>query len=226
MDVFEREITHAWRLKTPKSSVEAIRYHLDAASVPNYMTRQDSSCVRAGSCWRPRSPSGSNEFRPEKTKAPVRRPRPRHCRDAGVAGLARKAFDGRVVEAEVEDRIHHPRHGSAGARTDRHEQRVGGVSELGADQLFDLADPLFDFGFQRVRVLLVVGVVVGADLGRDGEARRNGQSEIAHLCKISTLAPEEIAHSGLAFGPSVPKRIDPLRHRAVPFRRCEIVAVP
>ena len=35
--------------------------------------------------------------------------------EAGIAGARGEPFDGAVVEAEVEDRVHHARHRGAGA---------------------------------------------------------------------------------------------------------------
>ena len=46
-------------------------------------------------------------------------------REALVAGLLGQPLDGVVVEAEVEDGVHHPGHGELGARAHRDEQRVG-----------------------------------------------------------------------------------------------------
>jgi hypothetical protein len=46
--------------------------------------------------------------------------------EARVAGQGGKALDRLVVEAEVEHGVHHARHGDAGARADRDQQRVGG----------------------------------------------------------------------------------------------------
>ncbi len=47
-----------------------------------------------------------------------------------VAGLLREPAHGVVVEAEVEDRVHHPGHRERRTRAHRHEQRVGGRAEL------------------------------------------------------------------------------------------------
>ena len=44
--------------------------------------------------------------------------------EAFVARLGRQPFDGRVVEAEVEDGVHHAGHRHARAGADRDEQRI------------------------------------------------------------------------------------------------------
>ena len=46
-------------------------------------------------------------------------------REALVAGLLGQSLDGLVVEAQVEDGVHHPGHGELRPRAHRHEQRVG-----------------------------------------------------------------------------------------------------
>ena len=61
-------------------------------------------------------------------------------REARVAGLGRQRLDGLVVEAEVEDRVHHAGHRVAGAGADRHQQRVLQVAELLAGLLLERGD--------------------------------------------------------------------------------------
>ena len=70
--------------------------------------------------------------------------------EAGVARRGGEAAHGLVVEAEVEDGVHHPRHRHARARADRDEQRIGGVAEALAGHLLDMGDPLGDLGGERV----------------------------------------------------------------------------
>ena len=49
--------------------------------------------------------------------------------EALVAGRLREPLDRVVVQAEVEDGVHHARHRLAGAGAHRHEQRVLRVAE-------------------------------------------------------------------------------------------------
>jgi hypothetical protein len=49
---------------------------------------------------------------------------------AAVAGLPGDRLDGAVVQTEVEDRVHHARHGDARARADRHQKRMIGIAEF------------------------------------------------------------------------------------------------
>ena len=96
--------------------------------------------------------------------------------EALVARFGGQALHRLVVEAEVEDGVHHAGHGGARARAHRDEQRGGNVAEGGADRLADLGQRRFDLLFQAIGQLAAVGVVGGAHLGGDGEARRHRQA--------------------------------------------------
>ena len=64
--------------------------------------------------------------------------------EARVAGPRREALGGVVVQAEVEDRVHHPGHRDRGARTHRHEERVVVRAERPPGALLEAADVLGD----------------------------------------------------------------------------------
>ena len=68
--------------------------------------------------------------------------------EAFVAGLARDRLGGFVVEAEVEDRVHHARHRGAAAGAHGDEQRVFRIAELAADGGADVGERGFDLGLQ------------------------------------------------------------------------------
>ena len=63
---------------------------------------------------------------------------------------------------------------------------------------------------QLLRIGLVVGVVVRADLGGDGEAGRHRQAEVRHLGEVRALAAEQFAHAGAALGLAAAEGVDPL----------------
>src|SRR6185503_13165623 len=128
-------------------------------------------------------------------EAPVAVPR-----EARVAGLLRERLDGLVVEAEVEDRVHHPGHRVARARAHRHQQRVLQVAERLAGLLLDRGDAGVHLATQHRRIGALVGVVVGADLGGDGEPGRYRQADAAHLGEVRPLAAEQWLHRAVAVG--------------------------
>ena len=59
--------------------------------------------------------------------------------EPAVAGLLLQRLDGLVVEAEVENRVHHAGHRELRARPHRHEQRLLRVAQLAAGRLLELA---------------------------------------------------------------------------------------
>ena len=129
--------------------------------------------------------------------------------EAAVAGFLRQRRHRLVVEAEIEHGVHHAGHRGARAGAHRHQKRVALVAENLAGDAADLRQRLLDLGAKLFRVLLLVGVVEGADLGGDGEAGRHRQAEIGHFGKAGALAAQQIAHGGLALGVAVAEAVDP-----------------
>ena len=126
-----------------------------------------------------------------------------------VAREFRNSLDSLVVQTEVEDRVHHTGHRSAGARTNRYEQRSHRVTELAAGQAFDTSDRLFDIRAQHLDdTILAMLIVFGADAGRNREPRRNGDTYLVHLCQVCPLAAQQFSHFAIAFGLFVAERID------------------
>jgi len=134
---------------------------------------------------------------------------------AGVAALGDDALYGLVVETEVEDRVHHPRHRGAGPGTHRDQQRVGAVAELLAHELFNPGQVLVDLGLETGRVVAVVLVEFGADFGGDGEPGRHRQADAGHLRQVGSLAAQQILHVATPFGNPIAEEIDILCHETL-----------
>ena len=83
---------------------------------------------------------------------------------ARVARTGCETFDGAVVEAQVEDRVHHAGHGRARARTDRDEQRICRVAEGCANGVANFGQSRFDFGLDVAWQFFAVLIIGGADL--------------------------------------------------------------
>ena len=84
-----------------------------------------------------------------------------------------QSSDGLIVEADIEDGIHHPRHGDRRPGADRDEQGIPRVAEASPGQLFQLGHPRGDLLLQPLGVFPVV-VVVATGIGGDGEPRGDG----------------------------------------------------
>ena len=117
----------------------------------------------------------------------------RVVREARVARRAREAGGGLVVQAEVEDRVHHPGHRDGCARAHRDEERILGVAEALARLLLEGAHVLVDLLVEPVRELAARGHVTPAGVGRDREAGRNGNPELRHLGQADALAAQQAA---------------------------------
>ena len=103
------------------------------------------------------------------------------------------------VEAQVEDRVHHPGHRELGAGTNRDQERVACVAQPLAGLLLHLVEGVHRLLPEAVGEALVRGVVGIAGLGGDGEAWRHRQAGPGHLGYAGTLAAQEVAHVPVAF---------------------------
>ena len=113
-----------------------------------------------------------------------------------------------VIQAEVENRVHHPGHRELRAGAHADEQRVGGIAEALAGPALDLLDRLEHVVPQPFGETLAIGEVVVTGFGRDGEARRGRQARDRHLGQTGALASEQVAHLGVALGAPFPPRVD------------------
>ena len=113
--------------------------------------------------------------------------------EAFVVGDSGETLDALVVEAEVEDGVHHSGHRELGPRTHAHEQRILRVAEFALHRLLELGHLRLDLGVETLRP---PAVHVGATrVGGDREAGRNRKLEdTRHLGEIGALATEQIFH--------------------------------
>ena len=116
----------------------------------------------------------------------------RVVREALVVGLAGETLHRLVVEAEVEDGVHHPRHRERRPRADRDEQRVGTVTEALAHVGLERDPGRGDLVHQTVGQGVLGRHVRLARVRGDGEARRDRQTEVGHLGQVRPLAPEQV----------------------------------
>ena len=115
-------------------------------------------------------------------------------RKAGILRQAGQALDGRIGQADVEDGVHHARHGLLGAGAAGDEERVLRVAEALARGLLDLLQRdqlLFPHPLGELFARCQVGV---ARLGSDGETGRDRQLDARHLEQVCALAAEQRTH--------------------------------
>jgi hypothetical protein len=128
--------------------------------------------------------------------------------EALVAGLGDQALQGVGVQAQVEDGVHHARHGHGGAGAHRHQQRVVAAAEGLAGGRSTPAMCARVLLHDAVRQTPLRGVEIGqAGLGGDDEARRHAQADLGHLAQVGALAAEQFLVLAVAFV----EGIDPFR---------------
>ena len=142
--------------------------------------------------------------------------------ETAVARQLGQALDRLVVQTQVQHRIHHARHRRPRTRTDRDQQRILDIAERLADDPFHLLQRRLNLRLQIGRVGFAIGVIVGADLGGDGEARRHRQAQRRHLRQIGALAAQKVLHRRIAVGGASAEAVHPLGHLVVP-ELCRIV---
>ena len=117
--------------------------------------------------------------------------------EAGVLRLGGKCLDDLVVQAEVQNGVHHAGHRGARARTHGDEQGVVQVTELLAGDFFELRDILVDLRFDVCADALAVVVVLRAGFRADGEALGNGHAKLGHLGEVRALSAEQVFHAAV-----------------------------
>ncbi len=131
-------------------------------------------------------------------------------RETAVAGRGRQGLDRRVIQAQVEDRVHHAGHRGASAGTHRNQQRVLRVAQFLAVGLLKPLNRFLDLGLKAGRPRIAVPEVMDASLGRNRESRGNVQADLAHLVQVRALAAQGVLHVAVAFDQILREPVDPL----------------
>ena len=116
--------------------------------------------------------------------------------EALVARRACQTLDRVVVEAQVEDGVHHARHRVAGAAADGDQERVARIAEPAPGLVLEAGERLVDRRVQALRGDAAASHVGDAGLRGDGEAGRDplGPEQAGHLGDVGALAAEQVAH--------------------------------
>jgi hypothetical protein len=110
--------------------------------------------------------------------------------------------DGVIIQAKVQDGVHHARHRltSAGTNGDQKRHAIFGAEGLAID-FFDFVKMFNDVFPDKIRNLLAGIVVESASFGRDGETSRNVDAGGSHLAETCALASKNVLAemSGMGF---------------------------
>ncbi len=118
--------------------------------------------------------------------------------EARVLGALGQSLDALIVEAEVQNRVHHAGHGKLCARAHGDEQGVGTGTELLALQGFELLEGSIHLVVHVFADLAAHVLATGFGLNR--ESRRNRETSVGHLSKTGALATKDVLHLAVALG--------------------------
>jgi hypothetical protein len=137
--------------------------------------------------------------------------------EALAAGLGGQPAHRLVVEADVEDGLHHPGHRGGGPGAHRHQQRVRRVAERLAHRLLQRRQVLGHLVGQLRRGAAVLEVEA-AGVGGDGEPGGHRQPQVGHLGQVGALAAQQVLLVLVALAEVVDPRGRPgtAAHRAPP----------
>ena len=129
--------------------------------------------------------------------------------ESRVACLLDHSRKGGRAETDVEDGVHHSRHGTSGAGTAAYEKRIGRIAEFLAHDCLCGFQSLGDLFLKVIRITSAEGIVLGAAFGSDSESGRYRHAELAHLGQVGSLPSQELTHLSVALGGLATETIDP-----------------
>ncbi len=112
-----------------------------------------------------------------------------------IVGQFREAFDGDVIQAEVQNRVHHSGHRNACAGANGNEERICVVAKGFADDFFSFMKRAEDLILDFLTDLFPVLIVLRASFGGDGESRRNRHSDCSHVAKVCAFTAKQVFQS-------------------------------
>ncbi len=118
---------------------------------------------------------------------------------AFIAGFFGDGGSHYIIDAQIQNGIHHARHGSAGSGSYRNKQRVFPVAEFLSGFFFQHAQVFFNLSPDLIADLFPVFVVFVAGFCCNGEAIGHRHAQTAHFSKVCTLSSKQLTHIGVAF---------------------------
>ena len=126
-------------------------------------------------------------------------------RKPGISGKFCKFLYNLVVQPQIQDGVHHARHGCTRAGTHGNQQRIPGVGEFLFAKVLHFSKIFIDFRLNIVVNLAAIRVILGAGFSCNSEALRDGHSKTRHFSKVRSLATEELAQLAAALRKHVNK---------------------
>ena len=118
--------------------------------------------------------------------------------EAGIAGNVCQTFNGDIVQAQVENGVHHARHGVPRAGAHGDEQRIVLAAEGLLHLRFHQAYCSLHIAGEGAGIAAIMRIEIGAHFRADGETRGHRQADRSHLGEVGTLAAQQLAHAGIA----------------------------
>ena len=112
---------------------------------------------------------------------------------------ARHSFHRDVVQAKIQNRVHHARHRKDGAGTHGQQQGVLRIPKFFACLLFNIRQSLLHLFFQAIGKMIAHFIVLPTYFGSNGHSGRNRQSDPGHLRQPGAFTAEQRLHVGTAF---------------------------
>ena len=103
----------------------------------------------------------------------------------------RETLERLVVEADVQNRLHHAGHRDLRTRAYAHEQGVLWIAEDAPKGRFDGSEFAFDLVGKHAR-FMAVAHVVPAGVGRDRKAWWHGKPKLGHFGEIRAFTTEQV----------------------------------
>ena len=108
-----------------------------------------------------------------------------------IPRLLRQAMHTLVVQADIQNRFHHPGHGELRTRAHGNQQGVLRITECLAHVEFEACQRGIDLRRKNVRHG-ARGQICPTGFGGDGESGWHGQTQAGHFGKVRPLATEEV----------------------------------
>ena len=129
---------------------------------------------------------------------------------ARILAATSQRFDALIIEPEVQNCVHHPRHGELRSRANAHQQRILALAQLLPLKFFQALQSFFHLLINLLGDFLAPHVFA-ASLSLDGETWRHGKASIGHFRQTRTFPAQFVFHLAVAVGFAPTKKIDVLR---------------